>query len=528
MEVISVSELKNGIITTNIKVDKGKSIQEYQKSKIPFIQCEKNNYNSVESFEIYQQFLADKSLQERLEEVMKSLGKNYLSQELYYYFIYLVELLPYVRNNTHLMIIGDKGTGKTGCMAYSDRNYMISEMPTEAELRGSKITSNKKALLDYPILFLDEIGDYAANVSIGIIKSFETNNSYTNKDNEKTVSNCSIIKCGNDKNKIPNFRNLTASNILNGIPETWQQEAILDRQTALLYHSDNLKLSDECFMQAGEEALNINILLNSLAYSRERNEIRSSVENIKIDIDISNRKSNIIKKALSGLLDILYPDKEPEKYIIDGLLDIILHFNLILENQHYSPFKMKNARFLFELIKPKGFKIEDGYLLENRILLHSKEYYYKIALTPFGVLENQRETELYGCPKSNNCIIAPLKIKNRTTLIQKYYPLACRDNHFDSEGNSIIFNYKAEKLEQLYNETLIELLLERGKNNDFSTSKKFINRIELSEAQIERKIKEYLFLPSKINISKICYSYDGKADIKIINFGQLIKNNYIS
>ena len=81
-------------------------------------------------------------------------------------------------------------------------------MPTEAELRGSKNDSTKKPLLDYPILFLDEIGDYATNDSMGIIKSFETNNSYTNRENEKAISKCSIIKCGNNKGKIDNFKDL--------------------------------------------------------------------------------------------------------------------------------------------------------------------------------------------------------------------------------------------------------------------------------------------------------------------------------
>ncbi|MEQ3306503.1 BREX system Lon protease-like protein BrxL [Fusobacterium varium] len=519
---------KKDTLNIFIQIDKRKIVQEYQKNKIPFSVSEENNFNPEKAFKLYSDFLSNKSLQERFEAVMNALGKNYLTQELYYYFIYLIELLPYVKNNIHLMIIGDKGTGKTGCMAYSDKNYMMSEMPTEAELRGSKNDSTKKPLLDYPILFLDEIGDYATNDSMGIIKSFETNNSYTNRENEKAISKCSIIKCGNNKGKIDNFKDLIAYNVLKGIPNIWKKEAILDRQTALLYHSDNLKLTDECFIQAGKEALNINILLNALAYAREKDEIRDSVKNIKIDSNISSRKNNIIKKSLSGLLDILYPDKEPEEYILTGLLDIILHFNLILENQHYSPFKIKNSKFLLELISPKELNIEDGYLLKNRILLHSGDCYYKIALTPFGVLENQRELELYKNFKNNNSIIVPLKEKNRTTLIQKYYPLISKNNHFDNNGNPIVFNYEAETFKQLYNEILIELLLERGKNNNFSTSKKFIDRTELSETTIEKIIKKSLSLPYEIKISKSCYSYDGKTDIKLINFGHLIKNSYIS
>ena len=103
-----------------------------------------------------------------------------------------------------------------------------------------------------------------------------------------------------------------------------------------------------------------------------------------------------------------------------------------------------------------------------------------------------------------------------------------KNNHFDNNGNPIVFNYEAETFKQLYNEILIELLLERGKNNNFSTSKKFIDRTELSETTIEKIIKKSLSLPYEIKISKSCYSYDGKTDIKLINFGHLIKNSYIS
>lgn len=422
------------------------------------------------------------------------------------------------------MIIGEKSTCKTSMYnAFNSMPFIISEQATNSDLRGNKNASAKddKTLLEKEILVIDEVADFSSTDSISTIKAFETNGKFQKYSTEETVSKCSIVKCGNNKKKIINFQDVKAKNILNDFPPEWCTEAVLSRQTALIYHSDILLLTSDNFIKDETEGLNVNIFFKSLAYWKEHDR--------EIDLSIIKkqniRNSNIITKAVIGLVNILYPDIEPPDYVLKALIDIAFHFKYVLENKYYNPFKMSNIKFWLELITPKDMKIEEGYLLENRILLKSGNKIFKIALSPFGALENEKEIEFFK--KNNNTSIA--KIYSESTkrmIVQKYFPLNSKNNYFNSKGETIIFDYEKEKIIKKHDNCLIKLILERGKHNGKIPEENFLSTTLYSDEKLENMAKneiKKIFNPQKLQyISSSNFSYDTKNGIIIINYSEFI------
>lgn len=509
----------------NVLVDKGISVKNYVNQKTKYSETEEDiNYSDEEAYNRVKEYLENKSLSERAEIVLTTFGRKFNTRSIYNSIIELMEILPYACNNFNIMIIGDKGTGKTGMyQAPSNIPLIISEQPTNSDLRGNKV-SKGSPFLDYSIINIDEIGDFKCVDVISTIKSFEETGAYLKCGAKEHKSKCSIVKCGNNNYKISEFQELIAKNILNGISSEWTTEAYLSRQTALIYHSDILPLTEKSFVELGTRGLNTALFLKNLDFLKEcEREI-----NITVPKEIPVRKYSIILKAVKGLVNILYPDIIPPNYILEAFLDIVIHFNSTLENKHYNPFKMSNLKFWLELIKPKDLKIEEGYLLKNRILLKIDDKFWKIALTPFGAIENEKEILFYNDKENSRIPVAKIYPEsNRLLIIQDYYQLYSTSNHFDENGNKIPFDQEKENIIEKYNNLLINLFLMAGKYGEDIPKENFYKRKLYSKERIEEIIKEFFNLNNSIYISSSCFSYDGEYKITLINFANLIKNDYI-
>lgn len=525
-ELQNTQEISKTIPLTEIlMVDKGFSCENYTKNKKNFATTEPEiiNYSQEEVQDIIKAEFSGKSLSQRMELVLKAIGRRPHYRSIYYSFIELIELLPYVCKNLHFILIGEKQTGKTSIYkSINNTAFIIFESPTNATLRGSKNlqSEDKKTPLEMEITVFDEFSDYPNIDSFSTIKSYEENDSFLKYGVEDTESSCCLIKCGNGINKITDFKEILAKNILVGFPTEWKQESILNRQTALIYHSDFIPLAREAFLEIGEKGLNVNIFFKHLQF------LKNSEREIEINLPkgIPIRNYSIIVKAIRGLINLLYPDVIPPEYVINGLIDIVLHFNLIGENIHYSPFKSQNMRFILEIIKSYNIDFTEAYLLENRLLLKSDNKFFKIALTPFGAVENEKEINFHNDKtKSANIPIATIyKESTKMVLIQEFYPLYSRDNYFDKQGNPINFDYEKDKAEQRGNKLLIELILMSAKYGEELPKEEFINRRLYNDDRLKQEVRKYFNLNSSIYINPFCFSYDGEETITIVNFAHLI------
>lgn len=509
----------------NVFVDKGESVVKFQEEQIPFSETEnKPDISEKDALKLYSSEMKGKSLNYRFKLVLNTLGKTFPNATLYSTLITLYELLPYVCNNLHLIIVGDKGTGKTsGFTAYTDEPKVYFEAPTIADLRGSKISDGTTPALLEEILCLDEAADYSSSENISIIKSFESTCKFQLQGSILKESSCSIVICGNTMDTLNNFDDLNSSKLTFGLPKELTTEAFLNRQAGILYHKAVPSLTPYSFLSKGETGFNINIFLEALKYLKQN---PRKIENFLISETLPQRECSIIKKAVTGLVSILYPDCTPPEYVLKGLIDSVLHFNGIANNRLSNPFNLLNTKFILELVKLDGMKIEEGYLLNNRILLKCGENFIKIPLNPFGVLENKKELKFFrdkvkDC--NQNIFVAPIKSgSTEMKIIQEYYPLYSKNNRFDEEGEPIKFDYKAKKKQDSYNKLLIESTITAGRYNERIPEGTLKNWEILFEKERQNIIRNYFNLRNSIHIKNSVYSYDGDDKIIIINFADLI------
>lgn len=513
-------------------IDKWESVEGFFKNKICYNQTEINPFFAPEKcFEIYIDVIRNKSLGERIKIILKALGKRFLARTLYSDFGTLIELLPYFSSNTHLLVLGDKGTGKTAIYtSYTDAPIIFSEAPTLSELRGDKRKDNEQInpALKNTIICFDEVADYDSREVVGLLKSYESSGVFPLQGSENIKSECSIVMCANTIHPIERFKKLTAKNIMKDILPEFSTESFLNRQTAIIYHMNIPKMKKDCFLSYGDKGLNIHILLGVMQHIRNNTR---EISNISIPNDIQIRCHANVIKATTALINLLYPDIDPPKYIIDGILDMVLHFNFSANNEVYNPFQMRNAKFFLEIFKAKESRIERGYIIENRILLKIEEKFVKIPLNPFGVIENRKELEFFRKLEYKNTTSSKLlKIQfsyihpesNEMRIIQDFYPLYSKDNIFDIEGKKIVFNYELKKVYDDYNQLLIKEILKAGKNGEVLPDGEFKKRELYSEKQLEKSIKKALSLRENVTVKNEVYSYDGKYAIRIINFADFI------
>lgn len=515
------TSLDSKTFTDKVLIEKGKAVKDYISKKTNYSKTEGVvDCSNEEAYNAIKKFFNDKSLAERIEIVLTTFGKKFNTRTVYNSIIELVEILPYACDNFNIMIIGDKGTGKTGMYkAPSDIPFIISEQPTNADLRGNKTSKDINAILDNQIVVIDEIGDFNCADSISTIKHFEETGHYLKAGLEEHQSNCSVIKCGNNKLKITEFHEVTAKYILNGLSSEWTTESYLSRQTSLIYHSDILPLTERDFIELDTKGLNTDLFLKSLNFLKEDNRDF----NIFLPKEIPIRKHHILLKAIKGLVNILYPDIIPPDYILGAFADIIIHFNSILDNNHYTPFKMKNLKFWLELIVPKDLKVEEGYLLKNRILLKIKDKFWKIALTPFGAIENEKEISFYNNKENSHIPISKIYPQsNKLKIIQDYSPLYSTSNYFNENGEQISIDSKKEEIIKERNEILIKLILMAGKYGEDIPKENFYERKLFSREKIEEIVRISFKLNESTYISPSSFSYDGEEKVTIINFSKLI------
>lgn len=274
LENIPTSKLNESKKEINIWVDKGISVIKFQENKIPFSETEPDfSISEEEAFNLYCKEMSGRKLRNRLKIISNTLGKKYPNGTPYNVITMLYELLPYICTNLHLIILGDKGTGKTSNFtAYTNDPFVYFEAPTAADLRGSKITNDsigKTPALSKNILCFDEVSDYNSNEIISILKSFESGNTFLAQGNIPTKSTCSIVLCGNVMNSLNNFKEIQAKKLMSRLPRELSDEAFLNRQTGVLYHMAIPPLKISSFLDSRETALNVNIFLKALVYLKK-------------------------------------------------------------------------------------------------------------------------------------------------------------------------------------------------------------------------------------------------------------------
>ena len=369
-----------------------------------------------------EEFLAtmtDKKLNEKLETILKISGVT--KENTFISLVtHLLKVSQYLVKNKGIFLIGENGTGKS---------YIYTEFFKELfpKYSGSMITpalligdgratpNDTECIFDEKAVLIEEIcdDDESSQSSIGILKDTLESGYFKKCKKENKGINISPVFTGNDYNQPNNLSDLISCK--DSIPKRYRDKGFLDRVPLLLPHNKKLFGEMNYYKNIASEEFSLNDVLKNLRKNlKEKNYITT-------DMEISSeREEKIYNSFLNAITTLLYPNEKAPDWFIRGWFELLKFFrSLLIDEKIYNPFNEKSARLIVEIL---GYDTNDvGYLvfITNRVIVKLKEEnnIFKIALTGFGIEENQKEYNFY---KSNkNSFISPITEITKTTIIQE-------------------------------------------------------------------------------------------------------------
>ena len=369
-----------------------------------------------------EEFLAtmtDKKLNEKLETILKISGVT--KENTFISLVtHLLKVSQYLVKNKGIFLIGENGTGKSYIYTEYLKNIFpkySGSMITPALLIGDgRATPNDtECIFDEKAVLIEEIcdDDESSQSSIGILKDTLESGYFKKCKKENKEINISPVFTGNDYNQPNNLSDLISCK--DSIPKRYRDKGFLDRVPLLLPHNKKLFGEMDYYKNIASKEFSLNDVLKNLRENlKEKNYITT-------DMEISSeREEKIYNSFLNAITTLLYPNEKAPDWFIRGWFELLKFFrSLLIDEKVYNPFNEKSARLIIEIIGYDTDNIDYLVFTTNRLIVKLKEEnnIFKIALTGFGIEENQKEYNFYQSKK--NSFISPITKITKTTIIQE-------------------------------------------------------------------------------------------------------------
>lgn len=363
--------------------------------------------------------MTEKKLNEKIETILKISGvtkeNTFISLV-----IHLLKVSQYLVINKGIFLIGENGTGKSYIYTEFLKDIFpkySGSMITPALLIGDgRATPNDtECIFDEKAVLIEEIcdDDESSQSSIGILKDTLESGYFKKCKKENKGINISPVFTGNDYNQSNNLSDLISCK--ESIPKRYRDKGFLDRVPLLLPHNKKLFGEMNYYKNIVSEEFSLNDVLKNLRENlKEKNYITTDME-----IN-SEREEKIYNSFLNAITTLLYPNEKTPDWFIRGWFELLKFFrSLLIDEKVYNPFNEKSARLIIEILGYDSNTIDYIVFTTNRLIIKLKDEsnIYKIALTGFGIEENQKEYIFFQSNKSN--FISPISEITKTTLIQK-------------------------------------------------------------------------------------------------------------
>ena len=363
--------------------------------------------------------IAEKKLNEKLETILKISGVT-KENTIISLVTHLLKISQYLVINKGIFLIGENGTGKS----YIYTEYLKDIFP---KYSGSMITpalligdgratpNDTECIFDEKAVLIEEIcdDDESSQSSIGILKDTLESGYFKKCKKENKGINISPVFTGNDYNQPNNLSDLISCK--DSIPKRYRDKGFLDRVPLLLPHNKKLFGEMNYYKNIVFEEFSLNDVLKNLRETlKEKNYITTNME-----IN-SEREEKIYNSFLNAITTLLYPNEKTPDWFIRGWFELLKFFRaLLIDEKVYNPFNEKSARLIIEILGYDSNTIDYIVFTTNRLIIKLKDEsnIYKIALTGFGIEENQKEYIFFQSNKSNS--ISPITKITKTTLIQE-------------------------------------------------------------------------------------------------------------
>lgn len=270
-------------------------------------------------------------------------------------FIQLARLLANVENNFNFVELGPKGTGKSHVyQELSPHGVLVSGGDVTSARLFVKYSGNKEILGlvgFWDVVAWDEFehqpGKRIDAVMIDTMQNYLANKSF-NRGKTAHEASASMAFVGNTKHTVPYM--LKNTHLFESIPDAFIKGAFLDR---IHFYSPGweVRVLKKSFFSEGFGF--ITDYLAETLHELRKQDFSILLNNfVKFDGSLSERDHNAIRKTFSGLMKLIYPDKNITKEEALELIDFAAEGRKRVKDQLYiidETFKAEPAIFNYKI-----------------------------------------------------------------------------------------------------------------------------------------------------------------------------------
>jgi ATP-dependent Lon protease len=309
-----------------------------------------SNVNLEEYIELRKEFTSE----EWIDLLMHSIGLNPESFNKRDKFIQLSRLIPHVENNYNFIELGPKGTGKSHIFSeLSPHGVLVSGGDVSKARLFVSNNGDKIGLVGYwDVVALDEFeqekgGKRTDGDLVKIMQNYMANQSF-NRGKETYQATASMAFVGNTKHNVPFM--LKNSHLFESIPEGYIKGAFLDRMHMYIPGWEVRILKTSVFSK--EYGFIVDYLAELLRELRKFD--FSSVLDGKITLDgsLTTRDKTAIRKSVSGMVKLLYPNQVISDEELLEILDFCVEGRKRVKDQLYiidETFKSEPVEFKYTI-----------------------------------------------------------------------------------------------------------------------------------------------------------------------------------
>lgn len=298
--------------------------------------------------------------------------------------IQLARLLPHIENNYNFIELGPKGTGKSHVFQeLSPHGVLVSGGDVTSARLFVKYSGNKEilGLVGYwDVIAWDEYehqpGKRVDPVMIDTMQNYLANKSF-NRGKGSHEASASMAFVGNTKHTVPFM--LKNSHLFESIPDAFIKGAFLDR-----IHTYNpgweVRVLKKSSFSNGLGFIT-DYLAEILHELRKQDFSPIMTEYVKLDSSLSERDHMGVRKTFSGLMKLIYPDKNIAKEELLELIDFAVEGRKRVKDQLYiidETFRLEPAHFNYTIIstgEEVGVEtLECLNLPERKVVLAENDY----------------------------------------------------------------------------------------------------------------------------------------------------------
>jgi len=230
----------------------------------------------------------------------------------------LLRLVPLVEKNYNLVELGPRATGKSYIYReISPYSFLLSGGNTTVAQLFYNIATRKVGLVgEWDLIAFDEVAgiQFKDKQALQMLKDFMESGTFARK--VEVVAEAGIVFNGNINDDVQTL--LKMSHLFEPFPVEMQDTALLDRIHAYLPGWEVAKLRAELFTDHFGFAIDyFSEVMRSL---RGSSAVNAPDNYFNFGSQLNRRDEKAVRKTLSGLLKLLYPDGEYTKGAIEGVL----------------------------------------------------------------------------------------------------------------------------------------------------------------------------------------------------------------